>query len=268
MEQEKLGAVAEEDFGEEERTEDARIITVGGFSVEQENLAAVAEEDFGNEERTEDARIITVGGYSVEQEKLAAVAEEDFGKEERTEDARTITVGGFSVEQEKLAAVAEEDFGKEERTEDARIITVGGFSMEQEKLGAVAEEGMASEEMTDQLSRIKTNQPEQATSAAKAVDSNRECLRVSADQKDEALSAVELEGSATELVANTASLTNATSSLMFIPRGLSGGPFPLQSPFAVRNLTAQLSDSSEMSDQAPELEMESDVFGVGIFFQS
>ncbi len=216
----------------------------------------------------EDARIITVEGFSMEQEKLAAVAEEDFGKEERMEDARIITVGGFSMVQEKLAALVEEEFGKEEGMEDARTITVGGFSMEQEKLGAVAEEEMATEEMTDQFSRNKTNQPEHATSAAEAVDSSRECLQVSADQKDEALSAVEFEGSATELVANTASLTNATSSLMFIPRGLSRGPFPLQSPFAVCNLTAQVSDSSEMSDQAPELEMESDVFGVGIFFQS
>ncbi len=79
---------------------------------------------------------------------------------------------------------------------------------------------------------------------------------------EESLSSVDLTDSASELTKNTASLKEAVSSLMFIPRGLSSGPFPL------RNVNTQLSfDSSQMSDQAPELEMESDLFGMGVFFQ-
>ncbi len=85
---------------------------------------------------------------------------------------------------------------------------------------------------------------------------------------EESLTDVDLTDSATELTKNTASLKKAVSSLMFIPCGLSSGPFPLQSSYAVRNLNAQTSFESEISDQAPELEMDSDVFGIGAFFQT
>ena len=59
-------------------------------------------------------------------------------------------------------------------------------------------------------------------------------------------------------------LSLQASSHVFLPRGMSRGPFQIQSPYAVRNLTAQLSrESSQLSDQAPELEMEVSFFGPG-----